>query len=103
MLDFRSIGKRIKSLRENNSYTQEVFAESLGISTEHLSRIETGACRPSLGLIEKMSIGLGTDEQQLLFGTPTQNGITRELYDKIDSLPKNKKEALVTVINLLSE
>jgi transcriptional regulator with XRE-family HTH domain len=103
MLDFKSIGKRIKSLRENNNYTQEVFAEALSISTEHLSRIETGACRPSLGLIEKISANLGTDEQQILFGSPTQSGITRELYDRIDSLPKNKKEALFTIINLLTE
>lgn len=103
MLDFKSIGKRIKSLRENNKYTQEVFAEMLDISIEHLSRIETGACRPSFGLIEKVASVLGTDEQQILFGTPTQCGITRDLYDKIDCLPKDKKDTLLLIIELLTK
>ncbi|MBR2892751.1 MAG: helix-turn-helix transcriptional regulator [Clostridia bacterium] len=103
MLDFKAIGKRIKKLRENNGYTQEVFAETLDISIEHLSRIETGACRPSLGLIEKIGTALGADEQKILFGSPSECGITRELYDKIDCLPKDKKQALFMIIELITK
>ncbi len=103
MLDFKAIGKRIKKAREKKGYTQETFSEIIDVSIEHLSRIETGACRPSLGLVEKIAVALGTDEQLILFGTQNDNGINRELYDKIEWLPKDKKQALFMIIELITK
>lgn len=36
------IGKRLKTVRENSGYTQEVFAEVLDIGVEHYRKIEGG-------------------------------------------------------------
>lgn len=36
------IGKRLQSARENNGYTQELFAETLDIGVEHYRKIESG-------------------------------------------------------------
>lgn len=37
------IGKRLQTARENSGYSQEDFAETLGISVEHYRRLESGA------------------------------------------------------------
>ena len=36
------IGKRLQTARENNGYTQEVFAEALDVGVEHYRKIELG-------------------------------------------------------------
>lgn len=37
------IGKRLQTARENNGYTQEDFAEALGVGVEHYRKLESGA------------------------------------------------------------
>lgn len=37
------IGKRLQIARENIGYTQEDFAEALGVSVEHYRKLESGA------------------------------------------------------------
>lgn len=36
------IGKRLQTARENNGYTQELFAEALDVGVEHYRKIEGG-------------------------------------------------------------
>lgn len=38
----KKIGKRLQTIRENNGYTQEVFAEALDIGVEHYRKLESG-------------------------------------------------------------
>lgn len=59
------IGYNVKRIRMEKNIQQEDLAEELGISTTHLSKIESGANRPSLGLIEKLSKGLGVYPNKL--------------------------------------
>lgn len=55
------VGVRIKKLRKALNLTQEVLAEKLGVTSNHLSYIETGARRPSLPLARKIAGELKTD------------------------------------------
>ena len=48
MIDYVSIGKRIKKNRLNQGMTQEILAEKVNISIPHISRIENGSSSPSL-------------------------------------------------------
>lgn len=102
MINFKAIGQRIRDERKNRSMTQENLAELLDISTEHLSRIETGSYRPSLILIEKISNILDIDEETLMFGTLVDANLNKELVSKIDSLSKEKKQAVSIIIDLIS-
>jgi transcriptional regulator with XRE-family HTH domain len=52
-------GALIRELRLRRKLTQETLAAGAGISTEHLSRIETGKHEPSLRTIEKIAPLLG--------------------------------------------
>lgn len=101
MINFALIGKRIKKARLEKHYTQEKLSEMLNVSVEHLSRIENGGYRPSLGLIEKISDILETDESFLMFGKYDISDIDKELYDKIQSLEADKKDALLTIIDAI--
>lgn len=103
MINFKAIGQRIKTERKRKSLTQEKLAELLEISTEHLSRIETGSYRPSLNLIEKMSTIFEVDESELMFGKSTDFTTNKLLAEKIENLPNEKKQALSIIIDLISK
>ena len=48
------LGLRIKMLRTEKGLTQEKLAEALGISLEHIGKIERGKRTPSLDLVIAM-------------------------------------------------
>lgn len=101
MINFKAIGQRIKTQRKLHSLTQEKLAEMLDISTEHLSRIETGSYRPSLVLLEKTSEIFNIDEEELLFGTKNDFEVNKQLLTKIEDLTEDKKQALSLIIDLI--
>lgn len=103
MINFKLIGQRIKNLRRGKGLTQEIFSEQLGVSIEHLSRIETGSCRPSLQLIEKICSILETTEESLMFGNKSSSKNNTELTNKIACLSPEKQQAISIIIDLISK
>jgi transcriptional regulator with XRE-family HTH domain len=61
-------GKLLKEYRSHLKYTQEELAAELGISTNHLSRIELGKTQPSGQLIEKIISIFANDTRILAVG-----------------------------------
>ena len=49
------LGKKVQRLRKTLGYTQEGFAEHIGISRTHMGHIEQGRKSPSLELIDKIA------------------------------------------------
>ncbi|MBQ8028421.1 MAG: helix-turn-helix transcriptional regulator [Clostridia bacterium] len=101
MINFKAIGQRIKLQRKKKNLTQEKLAEMLDVSTEHLSRIETGSYRPSLSLIERICEIFKIEELELMFGDRSNIETNRELYEKIESLSEDKKKAVLMIIELI--
>ena len=54
-MDNKTIGKTIKHYRQQQRFTQEEFAEIIGVSTGHVSRIERGVKRASLETLVEIS------------------------------------------------
>ena len=54
----KNFGKRMKAIRLERQYTQEGFAELLGISVDFLSLIERGINSPSFDVLENMAESL---------------------------------------------
>ena len=48
MIDYRTIGRRIRERRLHAGFSQEKLAELCNVGTTHISHIETGNCIPSL-------------------------------------------------------
>ena len=54
-IDNKAIGKTIKHYRQQKRITQEEFAEAIGLSPGHVSRLERGIKRPSLETLMEIS------------------------------------------------
>ncbi|MCM1321951.1 MAG: helix-turn-helix domain-containing protein [Bacteroides sp.] len=67
-LDYAAIGRRIKKYRWESNMSQEALAEAAGVSTTHMSHIETGATKLSLGVFVKIAAALNVSADLLLNG-----------------------------------
>ena len=51
MVDYKVIGLRLKTYRQQAGLTQETVAERAGITVVYLSKIENGHVRPTIDLL----------------------------------------------------
>jgi putative transcriptional regulator len=58
--------RRLKELREERRLSQATLAEKVGVSREHVSRLEAGRHDPTLGLLEKLAKVLKVRVTELL-------------------------------------
>lgn len=65
-IDYKAIGRRIKFARIRKEITQEVVAEKVQMSLQHVSNIETGNTKLSLPAIIAMANALGVSVDELL-------------------------------------
>ena len=63
-----ALGRRIKTLREQNGATQFGFAQAVGITQGQLSRWECGRADISIYRLDQLARALGTTAQKLLEG-----------------------------------
>ena len=103
MLNFKALGRRVQALRKAKGLTQEKLAEMVDIAPVYMSRIETGASRPSLFLIENLSTVLDIGEEELMFGTPSEDMESKALTDKISALDDKKRKAAEHIIDEISK
>jgi transcriptional regulator with XRE-family HTH domain len=69
-IDYKSIGKRVRSNRTHQRMTQAELAEKTGMSDVYISRIETGTRSPSLGSLLKIALILGISLDSLVLNAP---------------------------------
>ncbi len=62
----KKFGKNVKIERIKKDYSQEDFAEILGVSQNYIARIETGKQNMSLGKIAELAESLNVDMERLL-------------------------------------
>ena len=65
-MDYKKLGRNIRTARKNLSMTQEVLSEKTDLSTVFISQIETGAGKPSLESMYRISFALGVPVDSLL-------------------------------------
>lgn len=87
VLDYKSIGKRIKIARIKADLTQEHLAEIVRVSPSHMSNIETGTTRVSLTALVTIANALSVTADDLLCDsvikarTPFETDIAKLLED----------------------
>ena len=55
----RAVGKRVKELREAAAMTQDELGQKAKLSAKFISQVETGQANPSIGVVARLSAGLG--------------------------------------------
>lgn len=68
MPDYYLIGQNIRKFRKAKGLSQESLAEQIGISTTHMSHIETGSTKLSLPVLIKLSQILEVSTDSMIFG-----------------------------------
>ncbi|MDO4337447.1 MAG: helix-turn-helix transcriptional regulator [Eubacteriales bacterium] len=65
-LKLLTVGDQVKKLRKRKDFTQENFAEALGISNMTMSRIENGITPMNIVILLKMSEILEVSPEEIL-------------------------------------
>ena len=87
-IDYSKIGVRIRSARKKAGLTQEDLAARCGCTSNHLSNVEVGKSKPSLELVIKLAMELGSSVDYFLLGTPhvsCQYLLHSQIGPKLDS------------------
>ena len=98
----KQLGRRVQYLRKQKGFSQEKFAEAIGIATTSLSYIETGRGFMTLATLEKMSNALEIEPSEIFQFTSIDTN--EEMFDfilKKLELIKNDSEKLKTVYTIL--
>ncbi len=85
-MDYFKIGQLIRKFRKAQGLSQEELAERVGISTTHMSHIETGNTKLSLSVLVEIAKTLEVPTDRILFESPIKkDAMVNELQTLIDS------------------
>ena len=102
-IDYIAVGKRVAQKRHQLGLTQQKVCDLIEISDKYMSNIECGKSKTSLQVLSNIAVALETTLDYLVFGIPDpenrQN--TDELYNKIQSLPKDKIDFINALLSVL--
>jgi transcriptional regulator with XRE-family HTH domain len=94
------IGSRVRARRKALGLTQNELALELGVTHQHISRIEGGLAVPSLELLVGLSRKLGVTADHLLTG---RDSTPLDVTGAIRSEPRLSASAKRNLIRLIDE
>lgn len=102
-MNYYEVGQRIRRFRKACNFSQEQLAEKVGISTTHMSHIETGNTKLSLPVFVDIANALSVQTDELLYDIPQINRtvIKHELMEILDSCSQHDIYILADVIKTL--
>jgi len=72
-MDYKELGKRIKTARLAAGLTQEQLAEKINLSNGHCAHVERGTTKVSLPALVSMANALNTTPDKLLIDSNSNN------------------------------
>ena len=101
--DLKAVGQRIKAAREAKNLTQEELAALVNLSTTHVSVIERGLKVTKLDTFVAIANALDVSADALLIDVVTHSvtGVTNELSDMIEKLPKDEQKRILNAVRAL--
>ena len=102
-MNYYEIGQRIRKFRKAYNLSQEQLAEKVGISTTHMSHIETGNTKLSLSVFADIASALSVQTDELLYDIPQFNKtvIKQQLTEIVDSCSQQDMCILLDVLKTL--
>ena len=106
-VDEKTIGRRLRELREQQDMTQARLAAAVGVDQTLLSHYERGEARIHGALVAGFAKALGTSTDEILGMKdvkPTRNGHIKDRrfarrLQLIDRLSRRQKDALLTTVD----
>ena len=86
------LGKNIQNLRKQNGFSQEEFAEKIGIATNTLSSIERGFSFMTINTLDRISETLNVQPQELFYIADVTDELKMYEYivGKLEIIKNNK-------------
>lgn len=102
-MDKKKIGRRIKEARQKVGFSQSELAEAINVTVSTISTIERGVRAPSLEVLVNILETLGTSADLVLQDVLECGFKIREteLDDKLQNLPREERERIFRVINVM--
>lgn len=97
------IGKRIQKLRQEKGYTQQQFAEIIGLSTNYLSDIERGKSSARLDKLVAIINALECSADDV-FSDVIDVGYkikSSRLSERLEALPQKEQEKAFAILDAL--
>ena len=102
-----SIGRNIRNIRNDLGYSQEKLAELAGLTTVHISHLETGNAKPTVSTLVKIANALNTSADSLLkdliSDDNTGHSISKELENIISDCSPAELKMITEVARTVKE
>lgn len=102
-IDYKNMGLRIKKRRNQLKLKQNVLAEQVDISNNHLSSIERGKEIPSLEVLVKICNALNVTPDYLLLGNMHSNNVEYSMYESLRLCSQRDIEIIKGIIQIFVE
>jgi transcriptional regulator with XRE-family HTH domain len=102
-MDLKAVGQRIKAAREAKNLTQEELAALVSLSPTHVSVIERGLKVTKLDTFIAIALDVSADTLLIDVVTHSVTGVTNELSEMIEKLPKEKQQRIINAVRALVE
>ena len=102
-VDYKTLGQRIKAVRQNKTLTQDNLAEMVGCNTSHISNIENNYTKLSLNVLVAIANALDISVDYLLSGqlNDVSSALDREILRELNSCDVCKKEKILRMISIM--
>jgi|BioPla2DNA2_1021312.scaffolds.fasta_scaffold15758_3 transcriptional regulator with XRE-family HTH domain len=99
----RQFSIQLKNRRKKKQFTQESFAEEVGISTDYVSKLEMGKNFPTIQVLCRICDVLQTSADSLIFGDTLPQDKQRDLLRLFSQLTPESQELLLKIATVLRE
>ena len=105
IIDYKAVGKRIKTVRRNKGLSQKALATVMDISATNLSHIERGATKASLPTLVKIANSLGVSMDELMCDslTSSKHISQGEIADIVDKCSPKEARIVATTVKAMFE
>lgn len=93
------MGNRITTRRRHLGISQNLLAEKIGISNNHMSNIERGREKPSLDVLINLCNELKVTPDYLLMGSMHPQGVPQNLVDSLSLCTDEDIALLETIVS----
>ncbi len=102
MIDYNSIGQRIREFRKARGWTQEKLAELSGIEPSNISHIERGATKLSLPTLVAVANALEVSLDEIVYASLRKSGhiINDMLAELTEDLTEKELFAIFEVVKV---
>lgn len=103
-IDYAALGRRIRSARKAQGFSQEKLGELCGISTAHVGHIERGTRIPSADVLFRLAVELQVSMDYLFFDSSTDcNSVLKSISARLAGRDGEKVKIFLTTVKALAD